>query len=99
MASERGRVDQKPSFDTLADDEVLELAAKDGSILVTMNSADFPPILRKWAAAGRSHAGVIILHGIRPADFDIAVAAVATILQERPAQDDWTDRAVVAPGA
>src|SRR5262245_20241652 len=96
MGHDVGALDQEPAFDTLSDDEVLELAARDGSVLVTMNSADYPPILREWAASGRSHAGVILLYGIRAGEFDVAVTAIAATLRERPAQAEWTDRAVVA---
>lgn len=91
-----GALGLEPALDALSDDEVLELAAEDGSILVTMNGADYPSILRDWASSGRSHAGVILLHGIRPAEFEELVATVARTLDERPAQDEWTDRTVVA---
>jgi hypothetical protein len=91
-----GALGLEPALDTLSDEEVLELATKDGSILVTMNAADYPPVLREWALSRRSHAGVILLHGIRPADLEMVVEAVAATLEQRPAQDEWTDRAVVA---
>jgi hypothetical protein len=90
-----GALDQEPTLDGLDDEEVLELAVKDGSVLVTLNAGDYPRILREWLAAGRSHAGVILLHGIEPADFDEVVKAVGAQLDDRPGQPDWVDRAVV----
>jgi hypothetical protein len=59
-------------------------------------SGDYLRILREWLAAGRSHAGVILLHGIEPAEFDAAVAAVERRFEERPQQADWIDHAVIA---
>jgi len=94
-----GALDQEPALDGLDDEQVLELAARDGSVLVTLNSGDYPQILREWLAAGRSHAGVILLHGIEPAAFDTVAAAVERRFEEHPRQADWIDRAVIAEHA
>ena len=57
-----GALDQEPGLDALDDEQVLELAQRDGSILVTHNTADMPCVLRDWLGAGRSHAGVILVN-------------------------------------
>ena len=90
-----GGLDREPALDGLSDEEVLELAARDGSILVTANTLDYPSILREWLASGRSHAGVILLHGVAPAEAAKAAAAVEKHLAEHPRQIEWVDRAAV----
>jgi predicted nuclease of predicted toxin-antitoxin system len=54
-------LDQELTLEGLDDDEVLSLAAAEERILVTHNIRDFPAILREWAAAEHSHAGVILV--------------------------------------
>ena len=95
-----GALDQEPALDALADEDVLELAAKDGSVFVTLNTGDYPPVLRDRLAAGsRSHAGVILLHGIAAAEFELAATAVERCLAARPSQADWVDHAVLVDRA
>ncbi len=94
-----GALDQEPDLDTLDDEDVLELAAKDGSILVTLNVGDYPAILREWAASGRRHTGVVLLHGLGHAEFDAIVDTLELRFAERPKQEEWLDRAVVAERA
>ncbi len=91
-----GALDQEPDLDTLDDEDVLGLAAKDGSILVTLNAGDYPAILREWAASRRRHAGVVLLHGLGHAEFEAIVATLELRLAERPTQAEWHDCAVVA---
>jgi len=62
-------LDQEPALEGLDDDEVLALAATEERILVTHNVADFPRILREWAASQRAHAGVILVYGIDHSEF------------------------------
>ena len=90
-----GALDQEPALNRLDDEEVLELAAKDGSVLVTFNGADYPRILREWLARTLAHAGVILLHGIQPAEFDLVVDTVGAQIAGRPRQADSVDRVVV----
>jgi hypothetical protein len=70
---------------------VLALATTERRILVTHNVADFPRILREWAAAQRSHASVILVYGINHSEFALIARGVERWLQLRPDQADWTD--------
>jgi hypothetical protein len=92
-------LDQQPELEGLDDDAVLALAAHERRILVTHNVADFPSILREWAEAGRSHAGVLLVYGIGHAEFDLVVRGVRRWLALRTAQDDWFDFAAVVDRA
>ncbi len=67
------------------------LAAEDRRILVTHDIEDFPPILREWAAEGRSHAGVILVYGIRQHEFGLLIDGLQELFGERPMQQDWAD--------
>lgn len=84
-------LDREPALEGLDDDEVLTLATSDQRILLTHNVADFPRILREWAAAGRSHAGVILVYRIDHREFDLIVRGVERWLAQRPVQPDWLD--------
>jgi predicted nuclease of predicted toxin-antitoxin system len=84
-------LDQEPALEGLDDDEVLALAATERRILVTHNVADFPRILREWAAAQRTHAGVILVYGIDHSEFALITRGIERWLQLRPDQEDWTD--------
>lgn len=84
-------LDQEPALEALADEEVLALAAGEQRILVTHNIHDFPAILRDWAQAGRSHAGIILVYGISQREFDLLVRGIQALLQRRPNQDDWRE--------
>jgi predicted nuclease of predicted toxin-antitoxin system len=84
-------LDQQPALEGLDDDEVLALAATEQRILVTHNVADFPRILREWAAAQRTHAGVILVYGIDHSEFTLIVRGIERWLELRPDQADWRD--------
>jgi hypothetical protein len=84
-------LDQEPALEGLDDDEVLALATREQRILVTHNVADFPRILREWAAAQRSHAGVILVYGIDHSEFALIARGIERWLSLRPDQEDWTD--------
>ena len=84
-------LDQERALEGLDDDEVLALATREQRILVTHNVADFPRILRDWAAAQRSHAGVILVYGIDHSEFALIARGIERWLQHRPSQEDWTD--------
>lgn len=93
-----GALDQEPGLDALDDDEVLALAAKDGSILVTHNVVDLPPLLREWLSAGRPHAGVILVHGLDHTAHELVAGGVERWLRHKPDQARWIDFcAIVAP--
>ena len=84
-------LDQEPALEGLDDDEVLALAASEQRILITHNIADFPRILREWAAAQRDHAGVILVYGIDHSEFALVVRGIERWLEQRPGQADWRD--------
>jgi Domain of unknown function (DUF5615) len=84
-------LDQEPGLEGLDDDEVLALATTEQRILVTHNVADFPRILREWAAAQRTHAGIIIVYGIDHSEFALITGGIERWLQLRPDQAGWSD--------
>jgi hypothetical protein len=84
-------LDSEPELEGLADDEVLALAVRDTRILVTLDVADFPAILREWALAGRSHAGVILVYGFTHREIGAIVNGIEWWLCARPHQEDWID--------
>jgi hypothetical protein len=84
-------LDQEPEQEGLEDEDVLALASEDGRILVTRNVADFPEILREWAAGGRSHAGMILLYGVDHSELGLIVRGIERWLEVRPRQEDWLD--------
>jgi predicted nuclease of predicted toxin-antitoxin system len=90
-----GALDQEPGLDALDDEQVLELAQSDGSILVTHNSADVPSVLRDWLGAGRPHAGVILVHGVEHSLHELVAGGVERWLRQRPRQEDWVDVCVL----
>jgi predicted nuclease of predicted toxin-antitoxin system len=84
-------LDQEPALEGLDDDEVLALAATEQRVLVTHNVADFPRILREWAAAQRPLAGVILVYGIDHSEFAVIAGGVERWLRHRPDHADWSD--------
>lgn len=84
-------LDQEPALEGLDDDDVLALAATERRILVTHNVADFPRILREWAAAQRAHAGVILVYGIDHSEFALIARGIEGWLRLRPHEADWMD--------
>lgn len=82
---------EERQLEGLPDGEVLMLATEDERILVTHNVAHFPKILQEWAAAGRSHAGVILVYGIDHREFGLIVRGVERRLTQRPRHEDWVD--------
>lgn len=86
---------EEPRSEGLGDEEVLALATSDSRVLVTHDVTDFPRILREWAEAGRSHAGVILVYGIEHDEFGVVIRGVTNLLTKRPHQRDWIDVAAV----
>ncbi len=89
-------LNQEPALDGLDDEAVLELATRDASVLVTGNTADYPRILREWASLGRSHAGVILLHGGDPTAPEIVLRCIDLWIERRPKQENWIDFVALA---
>src|SRR3954452_18010966 len=84
-------LDQEPDLEGLDEDQVLALASTERRILVTHNVADFPRILRDWAAAQRSDAGIILVYGIDHSEFTLITGGIERWLELRPDQADWND--------
>ena len=82
---------EERQLDGFADDDVLTLATQEERILVTFDVAHFPRILQEWAAAGRSHSGVILVYGIDHSEFGLIVRGVEGWLARRPAQAEWAE--------
>jgi predicted nuclease of predicted toxin-antitoxin system len=89
-------LDQEPALEGLDDEEVLATAASEQRILVTHNIRDFPAILREWAAAQRSHAGVILVYGIDHREFDVIVREIERCHDLYPDPASWESLALVA---
>jgi Domain of unknown function (DUF5615) len=83
--------DEERALDGLADEELLSIAAGEGRIFVTFDVKDFPVIARRWAEAGRAHAGCAIIVGIDHGEFGAILDAVARELSARPRQADWVE--------
>jgi Domain of unknown function (DUF5615) len=83
--------DQERELDGLTDEELLSIAAAEGRILVTFDVKDFPVIARRWAEAGRAHAGCAIVVGIDHGEFGVILATIAAELAARPREAEWAD--------
>jgi predicted nuclease of predicted toxin-antitoxin system len=92
-------LDRELVHEGLDDEEVLAIASEDERILVTHNVADFPEILRDWATAGRSHAGVILVDGIDHSEFSLIRRGIERWLELRTRQEDWLDFSAIVDRA
>lgn len=75
----------------LPDEGVLELAADEGRIVITHNVRHFAPMVRRWAEAGRSHAGCVLVTLPHTAYGEI-LRGLEQAFAARSAHDEWTDR-------
>jgi nucleoside-diphosphate-sugar epimerase len=83
--------DEERELDGLTDEDVLSIAAAEERIFVTFDVKDFPVIARRWAEAGRVHAGCAIVVGIDQGEFGATLNTIAHELTARPGQADWID--------
>lgn len=51
-----------PTLRGLSDPDLFEVAQEQGRALVTYNRVDFEAIVREYAASGREHHGLVIVH-------------------------------------
>lgn len=79
----------EPDLEGLPDEQVLELATQDERILITRNSRDFAPLARRWAEAGREHAGLILVWSFTHRQFGQIVAGSQQWLEEVPDAQAW----------
>jgi hypothetical protein len=85
-------LDEHRELDGLDDPDVLALAAKERRVLITHNVRDFPDVLREWAEEGRTHAGCVILVGVRLDQFGLLVRCIEAAFERVPKQHDWLNR-------
>jgi len=83
--------DEERALDGMSDDDLLALAAAEERVMVTFNVADFPNIVRRWAEAGRPHAGCAILVGIGHNEFGTIIRVVQRAVESRPGPQEWVD--------
>ena len=83
--------DEERELDGFTDEELLSLAAAEGRVFVTFDVKDFPVIARRWAEAGRVHAGCAIVLGIDHGEFGAILDALSHEFDVRPMEADWRD--------
>jgi hypothetical protein len=83
--------DEERELDGLTDEDLLSIATVQELIFVTFDVKDFPVIARRWAEAGRVHAGCAVVVGIDHGEFGAILDTIARGLTARPGQADWTD--------
>jgi hypothetical protein len=83
--------DEERELDGWEDERLLALAYEEGRIMVTFNVADFARVTTEWAAAGRSHAGCLLIVGIDHAEFGLILRVIERALVSRPDQESWID--------
>lgn len=83
--------DEQRQLDGWEDEQLLALATDEGRVMVTFNVGDFARITTEWAAAGRSHAGCLLIVGIDHAEFGLILRVIEHALSTRPDQAAWID--------
>lgn len=51
----------RPDLRGLPDEELLQIAAQEGRVLVTANISDFMPLGNAWASRGQLHQGLVLI--------------------------------------
>jgi uncharacterized protein DUF5615 len=85
-------LDQDQSLSRLPDEDVLEFAAERGRIVVTHNQRHFAPIVRRWAEAGRTHSGCILVT-LAHTEYGAILRGLHEAFAARARHEDWTNRA------
>lgn len=91
----RSLSDERP-LEGLPDAEVLDLATRDGRILVTADVGDFVSLFSELAEKKRSHRGCILLARVGHHEFSVIADAVAAALEQHPDERAWVDRVTFA---
>jgi hypothetical protein len=80
-------VDERSPLRGLSDEELLVAAAREGRALVSENVADFMRLYGEWGAAGRRHAGIVIVLSARfsrtPAGHEVLVDSLVGLCAQR----------------
>jgi hypothetical protein len=82
--------DEERQLDGWEDGRLLELATAGRRIMMTFNVKDFARLATEWAAAGTSHAGILLIVGVDHAEFGLTLRIIESALAARPTQDAWT---------
>ena len=83
--------DEERELDRSDDERLLALATEQGRITVTFNVKDFARITTEWAAAGKSHAGCLLIVGIDHPEFGLSPRVIDHALSTRTEQTAWID--------
>jgi hypothetical protein len=83
--------DEERELDGLEDEQLLVLAAEESRVMITFDVGDFAVIARRWAEAGRAHAGLGIVVGVDHGEFGAILAALSHELDSRREQSTWRD--------
>lgn len=83
--------DEERELDGWDDERLLALASEQGRIMVTFNVKDFARITTEWAAAGKSHAGCLLIVGIDHAEFGLILRVIDHAFSTRADQGAWID--------
>jgi hypothetical protein len=83
----------------LEDTDQLEAASSQGRVLVTYNLRDIAPISRGWAEAGRTHAGIVLIHVQTVPSWDVGelVRRLDTLLHSHPAESALKNSVLFLP--
>lgn len=84
-------VDEERELDGWSDEELLALAAREERVMVTFDVKDFPGIARRWAEAGRAHAGLAIVVGTGHGELGVIPSTLESLFEERSDADSWSD--------
>jgi hypothetical protein len=83
--------DEERELDGLEDEQLLELAAGEQRVMITFDVKDFTVLARRWAEAGRAHAGIGIVVGIDHGEFGAILDVLTRELDARQTQSRWYD--------
>ncbi len=83
--------DEERELDGWSDEDLLALASHEVRVMITFDVKDFPDIARRWAEAGRRHAGLAIVVGIDHGELGAILRALERALAEPPAQAGWAN--------
>ena len=84
---------EERELDGWEDERLLALATEQGRIMVTSNVKDFARITTEWAAAGKSHAGCLLIIGIDHSELGLILRVIDHALStrgEQAARIDYT---------
>lgn len=88
--------DEERELDGWGDEELLTLATSEERVMVTFDVKDFPDIARRWAEAGRAHAGLAIVVGIDHGEFGEVLRVLEGLFEERAEPGEWRERTCFA---